>query len=514
VNPETLVRTVEDFLVGSRNAVVMEDGAVAFDLAQSKYSISGERNKCVLHLWSSERNVVRRVIEAEVKNEVLRLEVQRLGQARPSKLEICRERDRRTPTAKRAARLAYSRTFQRMLEKKFRGYTVAKLTTAMDLERSFGPVYTRGLLRQGQSAIAVLGVNGEETQASVDAALTFGILWLDSCRQEQAGKVVVEGLSLFVPPGTSALVRERMAHLHREAAKWRLYEFDEPEDRLKEIDVSDRGNIATRLVHWTDERAVRERFAESVAYVCSLMGEVEIAIISAAEISFRCRGLEFARARLAQEHGSFRSTTQIVFGVGAEERVLSEENNALFVTLLRSVGEVRHAEGPRDHPLWRLHPERWLESLVVENVGAVDERLDASRLYSQVPAFSASDRAMIDVLTVTREGRLAVVELKADEDIHLPLQGLDYWSRVAWHQARGEFQRFGYFPGKEISSEEPLLFLVSPALHVHPATDILLHYISPAVQWTLVGIDERWRKEVKVVFRKRVARDFRLTIDD
>jgi len=104
VNPETLVRTVEDFLVGARNAVVMEDGAVAFDLAQSKYSISGERNKCVLHLWSSECNVVRRVIEAEMKNEVLRLEVQRLGQAHPSKLEICRERERRTPTAKRAAR--------------------------------------------------------------------------------------------------------------------------------------------------------------------------------------------------------------------------------------------------------------------------------------------------------------------------------------------------------------------------------------------------------------------------
>ena len=104
MNPETLVRTVEDFLIGSRDAVVMEDGAVAFDLAQSKYSISGERNKCVLHLWSSERNVVRRVLEAEVKNEVLRLEVQRLGQTRPSKLEICRQRDRRTPTAKRAAR--------------------------------------------------------------------------------------------------------------------------------------------------------------------------------------------------------------------------------------------------------------------------------------------------------------------------------------------------------------------------------------------------------------------------
>jgi hypothetical protein len=40
---------------------------------------------------------------------------------------------------------------------------------------------------------------------------------------------------------------------------------------------------------------------------------------------------------------------------------------------------------------------------------------------------------MIDVLAVTHAGRLAVVERKADEDIHLPLQGLDYWSRLEWH---------------------------------------------------------------------------------
>jgi hypothetical protein len=96
-----------------------------------------------------------------------------------------------------------------------------------------------------------------------------------------------------------------------------------------------------------------------------------------------------------------------------------------------------------------------------------------------------------------------VVELKADEDIHLPLQGLDYWSRVAWHHARCEFHRFGYFPGRELSAEQPLLFLVAPALHVHPATDTLLRYVSPEIEWVLVGIDERWRDGVKVVFRKR-----------
>ncbi|MGA7928318.1 MAG: hypothetical protein WCA20_20290 [Candidatus Sulfotelmatobacter sp.] len=49
---------------------------------------------------------MRRVLEAEVKNGTLRLAVQKLGQARPSKLEICRERDRRSPRVRRAARAA------------------------------------------------------------------------------------------------------------------------------------------------------------------------------------------------------------------------------------------------------------------------------------------------------------------------------------------------------------------------------------------------------------------------
>ena len=503
------MRTVEDFLVCARDAVIIEDGAVVFDLAQARYSISGERNKCLLHLWSDERNFVRRVLDAEVKSETLRLAVQRLGQSKPTKLEICRERDRRTPTAKRAARVAYQRVLQRVLQRRFAGFTVDRLSTSMDLERSFGPVYARGLLHRGQSAFAVLGVNAQETQGSIDAALTFGILWLDACRIAKAGKFVVEGLKLFLPAGASALTRERMGHLNA-AAKWQLYELEERDDNLKTLDIADCGNVATRLVHSTDEAAVHARFADAIMQVRQLMSEAEVATLSSAEIAFRCHGLEFARARLAHEPGSFQSASQIVFGVGGQEKILSDANFLAFVQLVRSIGEVRHPEGPRDHPLWRLHPERWLESLVVRNVAAVDERLDSTRLYSQVPAFSASDRAVIDVLTVTRDGRLAVVELKADEDIHLPLQGLDYWARVAWHHARGEFQRFGYFPARELRADKPLLFLVAPALHVHPATDTLLRYISPEINWTLLGIDERWRDGVRVVFRKRPERKLQM----
>jgi hypothetical protein len=502
MTPDALTRTLQDFLSEAASAVVLEDGAVSFDLAQAKYSISGEHNKCLLHLWSSERNTVRRVLDAEMKNGTLRLAVQRLGQPRPSKLEICRERDRRSPSAKKACRAAYEQKLRRALERHFPEFAIARLTSGVDLEKSFGPIYVRGLLRRGQSAYAVLGVNEKETQASIDAALTFGILWLDICRQ-QAGKFLVEGLHLFVPNGSSTLIRERMMNLHRAAAKWRLFEFNERDDSVIEIDCSDRGNISTRLVHAPNEAAALERFTDSIIRVKSILPNCEISVRSPAELAFRWRGLEFARARMGAEAVTFRSKQEIVFGVGAEERLLEDRNWSTFVQLLTALRDTRHPYGPRQHPLFRLHPERWLEQLVVADVSVIDERLGSAVLYSQIPAFSAADRAMIDVLTVTRVGRLAIVELKADEDIHLPLQGLDYWSRVAWHHSRGEFPRFGYFLERELSPAPPLLFLVAPALHVHPATDTLLRYISPEVDWEFAGIDERWREGVKVVFRKR-----------
>jgi len=337
------------------------------------------------------RNTVRGVLDAEVKNGTLRLAVQRLGQSRPTKLEICRERDRRSPSARKVCRAAYEHKLRRALERHFPNLTISRLTTGVDLEKSFGPIYVMGLVRNGQS----------------------------------------------------------------------------------------------------------------IATVATILPNCEVAILSAAEIAFRWRGLEFARTRLSAEPGSFRSIQEIVFGVGAEERVLDSRSESTFQGLLAALRDARHPYGPRQHPLWRMHPERWLESLAVGDVSVLDERLVSSRLYSQVPAFSALDRAMIDVLTTTRDGRLAVVELKADEDIHLPMQGLDYWSRVEWHHARGEFPRFGYFGGQQLSTEKPLLFLVAPALHVHPATEVLLRYISPEINWVFVGIDERWREGVRVVFRKR-----------
>ncbi len=499
---ETVLRMIEEFAANSPRALVMEDGAVVFDLATARYSVAAEQGKCLLHLWSAERNAVRRVIGAERKADVLRLTVQRFGKPHPTTLELCRSADRRTPSARKRARSAYEQLLRRALERCLPGFTLEKISSAMDLERSFSPVYTRALLRRGNAALAVLGVNAQETQASIDAALTFGILWLDHCRARQE-RAHVEGLALFVPPGSSTVVRERMAHLDDAIAKWRLYELAERHGDSIEIDCHDRGNITTRLVRWVDNRVVEERFAAAIARLRGLLPEVEVAVLSAAEAAFRLRGLEFARARLAPDSSSFRHTEEIVFGLGGSETRLDDGTEERFALMLRQLAASRRPKGSRTDPLWRAAPERWLESLLARDVSAINPRLDPDCAYSQVPAFSASDRAMIDVLSITREGRLAVIELKAEEDIHLPLQGVDYWARVVWHQQRGEFEKFGYFPGRQLSREKPLLLLVAPALQVHPATDTLLRYLSPEIECELVGIDERWREEMRVVFRKR-----------
>ena len=416
-----LTRLLDGYLTSENAVAVLEDGVTLFDLSQSRYSISETNGKVLLHLWSEERNIVRRVIDAERKNGGLRLSVQRFGKNALGELEFCPAGDRRSGSAKKAARSLYAKVLERVIRAQWLGCRVESLATGMDLERTFSPIYTRALVRCGNSAFAVLGVNRGEMQASIDAALGFGILWLEACRQSANGRILVEGLRLYAPPGTSAVLRQRMAHLHRDLAKWELYELDERTEQLTAIDTSDAGNIATRLVHAPDRQSALQRFAGSTAQVLAVVPEAEPVVLSGTEIVFRLHGLQFAGAHLQAAAGSMRPAEQLYFGVRAAEFPVTEENREAFQDYLRHITERRNGRDLED-PVHRAVPERWIESMIVRDVTVLDSRLDGLHVYSQVPAFAACDRAMIDVLTTARDGRLAVVELKADEDIHLPLQ--------------------------------------------------------------------------------------------
>jgi hypothetical protein len=193
---------------------------------------------------------------------------------------------------------------------------------------------------------------------------------------------------------------------------------------------------------------------------------------------------------------------------------LTAENEKLCRDLFARLFLSRHADGAHTDPLFRLQPERWLESRLRAGIGELLPGLRGNLLYTQVPALSAGDRGLLDLLTLDRNGRLAVIELKADEDLHLPLQALDYWIRVralnddrqagaAGGRPLSAFERQGYFAGAEVSPRTPRLLLAAPALRIHPANEPVLRYFSPQVEWELIAVSEHWRRELKVVFRKR-----------
>ncbi len=253
----------------------------------------------------------------------------------------------------------------------------------------------------------------------------------------------------------------------------------DPSEDLEQREAADHGNLTTRLLHAPNKQAAHDRFADASKRVLALVPEsardiVEQKIRNPSELAFLIHGLEFARIRTGFSGNSFNQAHEITFGAGANETPLTEENAPELRELVARLFSRRTATGDKRDPLYRMQPERWLESVLRSNVEPLDPHLNPAHVYTQVPAFAASDRGMLDLLGVTSDGRLAVIELKADEDLHLALQGLDYWIRVRWHHLEtadtatgpsfglGEFQRHGYFPGLRLSPDPPRLYFVPP----------------------------------------------------
>src|SRR5512146_492847 len=320
----TILEQIRSYLDAHPRAVMVEGGEVVFRFDQAQYSLQPERSRCLLQVWSEERNIVRRIVSAEPREEHLRLSAQRFGQSKPTVIELIPQEERRPASAKRISRATFQRVLRRSLERNFPGWALESLSFAADLEHSFGPVHMRGLLRLGARSVAVAAVSASEMQASVDALLTTGVLWLQRCRERLAGKRHVEGLRLVAPAGRTVVLRLRMAQLNREAAIWELYELEERSEPLTQQTVADTGNIETRLVRLPDEEAAKRRFQKSIDRVMALAPRAEILVRSAGQISFQLCGLEFARVRTEHQNG-FRVGELLTFGSGPHEVPLNEQ---------------------------------------------------------------------------------------------------------------------------------------------------------------------------------------------
>src|ERR1700685_1422183 len=112
ISVESLAQILELFLAEYPQAVVNEDGEFLFDFETARYSVSGG-GRCVLHIWSEERNIVRRVLDADIRGRSLQLQVLRFGRSQPNVLEIGANRDGRNDGSRRSSRARYQKLLER-----------------------------------------------------------------------------------------------------------------------------------------------------------------------------------------------------------------------------------------------------------------------------------------------------------------------------------------------------------------------------------------------------------------
>jgi hypothetical protein len=472
-------------------AELCENGARLAPLSKLSWEVRGSGEKPLLHIWSEQYNLTRRVLAITDHSDTrLVLAVERFGRARPDRLEFVRM-DFERP-ARQLAREDYCSHLKELLAVCFPDEIVESLTISADLEHSFSANYVRGLLKRGSSRIALLAVPDGESPDSVNNSLTFALLWLDRLRNT-VHRGIIATLRLVLPKDSCAVVAHRFACLACDVTL-ELYEHDTARGALEKIDPCRAGNLQTWLVPCREFELLLDRARADLAPIVA-RDPRSITVhpcASSREVFLRYRGLPFAR----WDEGT------LFFGCSDTRQKLTPAAQPAFQRLLDDLHVHRHplATDTR-HSFYRAQPERWLEAIVRADVTRVDAVLNPRFVYTQVFAGIGSEHGIIDVLTITRSGRLAILELKATDHIHLPLQAADYWLRVRRHLELSEFRAYGYFHGIEIQQAPPLVYLVAPALRFHSSTGILLRHLSPQLDVTRVGLTESWRRGMRVVSR-------------
>jgi len=163
-------------------------------------------------------------------------------------------------------------------------------------------------------------------------------------------------------------------------------------------------------------------------------------------------------------------------------------------------------------PLYRMQPERWLESMLRRDISQIDAHLDPAHVYTHGarvrrvrsrharPARRRQrwpprrDRAQ------SRRGSapcppgprlLGARALASPAEPRPQLRS----RRVSAPRATSA--------GSASRKARRACNLVARRCASNPATEIVLRYLSPRVDWVLVALDERWRRQIKVVWRKR-----------
>lgn len=480
---EKVAQRLDAFLLAARKPAILHPGDEPLPLEPAARSITVQPNGVLIEAWGERRTLARRLVAVESESAgrmVFRFE--QFGGTKGLLEVVDLDAPRAMPALRSSRRHLLRERLRRWLARQFPGWSVEELTDGADLQHTLSPVFSRALIRRGPRRWAALAAPAEREHA--DRALTFGLIWLDYLRRRSGAPV--EGLILFLPLAGIGTTRLRSRWI---TAPLVVFGYD-VDGHESEVDCADAGNLIQALPPAAKLGA--EPSLDDWARRALLIKEVS-AERTHGGLSLRYLGLEFAR----REDGQWWSTLE------TPARIQREQD------LLTAAGQVAEWRAPassnRTHPFYRRQQEAWMEQLIRRDPAAIDAVLMKSPIYGQLSEWAACDRNVLDLLAVDVSGRLAILELKAQEDPHLPVQALDYWIQSRRHAEEGEFSRAGYFPGIPLSRQAPRLLLVAPALAFHPTTETILAHFSPEVEVLRVGLAVEWQSELRVVMRAHGA---------
>jgi hypothetical protein len=483
------------------------DDVQAAILARGNFEFSVEWGKLIFAWWDESVSQSWRVTAYEIDRGELRLRATR-GISRETAMLILRDPAKRREMRDHenlpfgARRRVYAETLSRLITKSFDGARIRRATIG---SRSGMGRYARLVLKWGGETVLAIGVSEVESQDCIDDVIAVGLMGFAAFNQNRDEKDRAKSLWFCLPKGRSQTAMERVTLLDVSHLSARIECFEVDEDgeemtNVRPVTQDELLNSHPREVIWPGASTPDERWRERIINLAPDLIETRRDARSGRE-RFEITGLEFAR---------LSSTGQAKFGVaGADsegkENLLTESNFGELESLVREIVRYRSADcRDRRHPFYLLRAEAWLESLLRRDIGQLDATFDDRFVYSQIPAWRADERSIIDLLTVNHEGRLAVIEIKAAEDPQLPLQGTDYWLRVEQGRLRNEFKKRGLFEGVAIADRSPILYLVAPRLRFHRTFAVVASCISPRIDAYRIGVNTNWREGVKVHTRERV----------
>jgi hypothetical protein len=529
---------IERALLNGASWQLATEQAPPVTLERGGYDLSVEWGKLIFAWWDEDRSQSWQVTAYEVGEAEVRLRAVR-GVAREQATFILRDAARlgtrpsggELTVAERRSR--YAAALPHLILRQVNRARLRRVSTQGSRPSSLPGHYTRLVLEvNGETALAI-GVNESEDQATIDGAVAAGLYWLARFNERRTGEQRARQLWFCVPHGRSQTVIERLTFidLSHLSARVACFEVEEAREKLSAVRPATQDELLSappRELGWPRESAAPSRWRERIRHLAPELIEVREHIGRDAE-SYCIHGLEFAyaggrgqvrfgvmsRAREDEQSVTARELSASSRHSPAQARreraewrkskALTEANFGELERLVREIAAHRSAQPPdRAHPFYRLRAEAWLESLLRRDLRALDVTLDERYVYSQIPAWRAEQRSVIDLLAVNRHGRLVVIEIKAAEDPYLPLQGLDYWLRVEQARGRGELARRGLFPGLRLAEETPLLYLVAPRLRFHRSFSAVARCLSPQVEAYRLGLNETWRAGVRLHARERV----------